>query len=377
MSRCLESWRCVSSMSSDGLRDFRTEVEVLEDVTTRGSEQTLRDQEERLISAIREITQSITSMSHENNLVRLDGVDGNAGAITIDLSSLAERIAEFDKLIELLKMTHLEQETLDFFLRYTISSAELLQLKSTHDQQYVEMESAVKALEREIEEAHHRWIDETKLQISNAAEQIVKDQDTVNELYLETADILDDCDQLLVEVEKMREEKERYKKQVERQKPSVAKVFDEWDEVRRCQNDLKHLEAQIAQLELIKKDFEAKDTAKKLTQDPKLNELGCTLDSLIRLWESNFLPNPGWHDLEIYPQIKKIQFDVLEIFTVLIALDGGYRISDVTIYRKGEGGMSVDEDLQSELKQQNVGSRDVYKSMEAITGYLIGLAPVK
>ncbi|QLQ78687.1 hypothetical protein HG537_0B00370 [Torulaspora globosa] len=367
-------------MLVDGLRDFRTEVRVLEDVTTRGSEQTLRNQEQRLVSAIREITQSITSMSHENSLVKLGDAEvtgGDVDVVTIDVNSLPERIAEFDKLIELLKMMHLEQETLDFFLRYTISSAELLQLKTMHDPQYVEMENAVKELEHDIQEAHHRWIDETKLQISNAAEKIVKDQDTVNELYLETADILDDCDQLLVEVEKMREEKERYKEEAERQEPSATKVFEDWDEVRKCRNDLKHLEARIAQLEVIKKDFEMKETAKKLTQDPKLNELGRTLDSLVRLWESNFLPNSGWHDLEVYPQIKKFQFDVRETFTVLIALDGRYRISDVTIYRKEDGGMSVDEELQSELKQQNVGSRDVYKSMEVITAYLQGLASVK
>lgn len=364
-------------MPSDEVRDFRAEVAVLEDVTARGSEQTLRDQEQRLISAIREITQSISSMSHENDLVKLDGIDGKADSIAIDLSSLLERIGEFDKLMELLKMTHLEQETLDFFLRYTISSTEFLQLKTTHDPQYVEMESEVKELEHNIQEAHHRWIDETKLQISNAAEQIVKDQDTVNELYLETTDILDECDQLLVEVEKLREEKERSKEQTKSQQPPVTKVFEEWDEVRKSQNDLKHLEARIAQLEIIKKDLEVKETARQLTQDPKLNELGRTLNSLIRLWESNFLPSSGWHDLEVYPQIKKFQFDVLESFTVLIALDDRYRISDVTIYRKEDAGMSVDEDLQSELKQQNVGSRDVYKSMEVITGYLQGLAPVK
>lgn len=369
-------WPGSVSMLSHEVRDFKKEVGDLEDVATRVSEQTLRDQEQRFNSAINEITQSITSMSHDNDLVMLHGDEvGNTDTVVINPSRFGERINEFDKLIELLKMTHLEQETLDFFLRYTISSADLLQLKTTQDPQYVELDNSVRESEHDIDEAHHRWIDDTKLQISRDAEKLAKDQDIVNELYLETADILEDCENLIMEVEKLREEKEGHKAQAERERTPIAAVHEEWEEIRRYQNDFKHLETQIAQLEMIKKDFELKETAKKLKTDPKLNQLGCALDSLIKLWISNFLPSSGWRNLEVYPQIKKFQFDVPEAFTILIALDDRHSIGDITVYRKENSGIRVDEGLQSDLKQQNVGSRDIYKSMEKITGYLQDLPP--
>lgn len=356
------------------VRGFESEVTSLEDAAAKASEKTLKDQEQRFDSAVREITQSITSMSHENTLVQIDGKSEN---VVINPSVFATKIADFDKLIELLKMTHLEQETLDFFLRYTISSTDFLQLKTTYDAQYVELENSVKELESNIEEAHDRRIDGIKCQISNDGEKLTRNQDAVNELYLETTDILDNCEQLIGELESLRKEKEHRRQQAEQSEEPLTKVQEKWEEMRRSRIDYENLKAQTTQLEAIKRDHEQRKVPTKLKQDPKLNELGCTLDSLIRLWESSFLPNAGWHDLEVYPQTRKFQFDVSDVFTVLIALDDRRRINDITIHRKEDRGIRVDVDLQLELKQQNVGSRDIYKSMERITECLHGQSHMK
>lgn len=356
-------------MNSLNERDYRLEIKKLEDETTRDSEQALASQEERSIAAVHEITHSITSMSQENDLVevKLQEESGeDLDKYIIDPSELPEKIGELDKFVELLKLTHLEQETLDFFLRYTISSAELLRLKSTQDSNYVELEGKVKELEREITETHQREIEDTKLVISDGTEELAKDQDRVNELFLETTDVLEECEQLMKELDQAREEKKASREQVKNKELPLEKLYQEGDAVRQSYNTLKILDERVQQLETLKRDLETNQGHEKSSIDPSLSEIGCALNSLINLWETNFMPGSKWHNLEVYPQSRRFQFDVSENYTVVIVLDEISKIGDILVYIKDDSGFRIDEKMQLDLKEQNVGNADIYKSMENI-----------
>ncbi|CCE91573.1 Kre28p TDEL_0C06840 [Torulaspora delbrueckii] len=359
-------------MHSHNDRNFAAEVKTLEDETTRGSEQALASQEQRAAAAVHEITHSITSMSQENDLVKAEDTEGSDRNI-IDPSNLGDKIVEFEKFIELLKLTHLEQETLDFFLRYTISSADLLRLKSTQDAKYLELEEKVQELEHGVSENHQREIDETKLMIFNGTEELAKDQDMVNELFLETTDVLEECEELMKELERAREEKKASQDQHENEQPPVDELYRKGDKVRQSYNSLKILEERMKQLESMKKEYDSNDKFHKSPFDPASTKTGCALNSLIRLWKSNFLPSHGWSNLELYPQTKRFQFDVSESHTIVIALDEGSKIKDVLVYIKDKSGVRIDENMQLELKQQHIGSAEIYKSMEDIIDRLIVL----
>lgn len=359
-------------MQSNTNRNYGSEVKGLEDETTRGSELELALQEKRAMAAVEEITQSITSMAQENDLIEVENDKNLTGNAIVDPSKLSDKIAEFEKFVELLKLTHLEQDTLDFFLRYTISSAELLRLKSTQDSKYLDLENEVKQLERGISEDLQRDIDNTKLMILSGTEELAKDQDKVNEEFLATTEVLEECEQLIGELERAREEKKIRSAQEKSENASYDKLYKEGDILRKYYGDLEVLQERIQQLESLKLEHEVDREDKHVQLDPASNKVGSALESLINLWEAKLLPGSGWNNLEVYPQSKKFQFDVSRRYTVVIALDDLNAIKDVLLYVKEGSGIKLEEEMQLELRQHHVGSADIYKSMEEIIDRLNG-----
>lgn len=367
-------------MSNETAEDYKYKMKELEDETAKASEQALINQEERLHAVVREMTQSITTMSRDNELVDLtesNGKNDDVDQHVINSACMGEKIEEFNKLIELLKLTHLEQETLDYFLRYTISSSDLLQLNSIYDKKYVDLENKVNTLEQQILETNHQEIEETKQEIFNTSEDLAKAQDRINETYLETTHVLDDCYQMITELETLREGHKIRKEELKKEKDPILEIYNEWELLRETTLEYRALEEQTKRSEIIKKSYEnrvAGGEAQHSESDPKVIEVCSTLDHLIRLWQSKFLPKSGWKNLEIYPQTRKFQFEVSNIFTVIITLDERKVLNDVEIYKKNDKTIGIDQTLQTKFKQENLGTRDIYNAMEHIIKGLQNIA---
>lgn len=367
-------------MSNETAEDYKDKIKELEDETAKASERVLINQEERLHAVLREMTQSITGMSRDNELVDLTGELDSENEVdqqVIDSASMGEKIEEFNKLVELLKLTHLEQETLDYFLRYTISSSDLLQLNSIYDKRYVELENGVKVLENQVLETHHQEIEETKQAILNTSEDLAKTQDRVNETYLETTHVLDDCYQMMTELETLRDAHKIRKEELKKEKDPILEIYNEWELLRKTTLEYRALEEQTKQSEIIKKSYEDKLAGGEVQHpesDPKVIEVCSALDHLIRLWQSKFLPKSGWKNLEIYPQTRKFQFEVSNTFTVIITLDERKALNDVEIYKKSEKTIGIDRTLETKFKKENLGTRDIYNVMDDIIKRLQDIA---
>lgn len=353
------------------LNDYRAEIKELEDQTARNSDQILELQERRFLEAVREMTQSVVTVSRENELLRLSEDAGIAGnQQVVDFAAMAEKIGEFDKLIELLKVTYLEQEALDFFLRYTISSTDVLHLSSLYDEKYVKLEEDVNNLENDGLKTHLEEIEDIELNIKKSGDELAKSQDKVNEILLETADVLDNCDQMMEELDLLRKEHRKKNENLRKnEEDPLVKTYKDWQDLKVVEKEYRTLVDQLHQWEKIKKSYDFIESTKaenssEIVSDPRLTELGSALESLIRIWESKFLPRNGWQNLEVYPQTKKFQFDALQIFTAVISLDGLSQIKDVTVYNKEKSSIKINRDLGRELSERHLGAKDIFKAME-------------
>ncbi|QLG70097.1 hypothetical protein HG535_0A00370 [Zygotorulaspora mrakii] len=367
-------------MSFESLHDYKTEIGNLENEIAKVSDEVLIAQERRFSDAVNEITQSVVTMSRESELIRiLDNSDENLSQIErqiVDFGEIDKKIDAFNQLVDLLRVTYLEQETLDFFLRYTISSSELLHLDSIHDDKYVKLEEEVSNLKDTELRKHHVKIEETKLKIAVAGDNLAKTEDKVNEILLETTEVLDSCDQMMEELEKLREE---YKIRNDRRENSdhdpLMETYHQWGQLKKTQGEYNILNDQLSEWEKVKKTYDFIGNMKRSNSsisdtDPRLVELGSTLESLIKIWEAKFLPAKGWQNLEVYPQTRKFQFDVSAIFTVVITLDDFSLIEDMKVYRKEEDIMRNDKNIENKLKKDHLGAKDIFNVMVHIINNL-------
>ena len=107
-------------MEGASIKDYETVLTDIEDAIALSSEEVLNNQELRLKNTLHEITSSILAINGENKFVNPlrndDSSDAEGKEVYINPKILGAKIKEFNKLMELLKLTYLEQETLDLSL---------------------------------------------------------------------------------------------------------------------------------------------------------------------------------------------------------------------------------------------------------------------
>lgn len=357
------------NMESD-LNGYEVRIKKLEGQTTYYCEQTLSEQEQRVLASLREITQNVLAMEQENSLVEIKGEleSEQESELVIDPSNFREKIDTFVELVELLKITHLEQETLDNFLRYTISSSNLLHINSVQDAKHVELESQVRELEQSTLERHKREIEATKSQINNLCRELTKTQDFINETFLETSNSLEECDSLLNELIHLRMEKQTSEEADTIEDDPASQTFEDWELLQKSKAELQSLHEEISKLQFRIKSYE--DHQRRSRQlggsDQTMLQNHKALELLIQLWMAKFLPQPGMSHLELFPQTRKFQFDVEPTFTVVITLADQKGFQNIQVYTKEAKGLVVNQGLNDEIINNYLSANDVCSALNGI-----------
>lgn len=349
------------------MTEHRKQVHDLEEQTAYLSERVLQQQERQHTAALDELQQSVNQVSEDNVFVE----GGGQGAV--DPNCIAEKISEFSRLTELLRVTHLEQETLDYFLRYTISSTDLLQLGSVKDEKYVALEKQVEELESETLQQLDGEIERLKLRIAHSSATISREREHAKETCLETATVIDECWELIDELESLTKDKGE---QTNLQGPGTAphpveETYTAWEDVVQGQQALQQTEQQLQVLEKTRDSLErAVENRHNITDsDAQVVEACTTLDLLAQLWRTRFL-HKGVSNLEVYPQTAKFQFECKDV-TIAVSFDST-GITAVRLYSTGRHGI---EPASLALQQRDVehavcGDSDFYRAIETIVGMI-------
>lgn len=159
----------ILSMENDAIKDLATQLAAIEEESTTLSEQALLDQERHHSETVEQLRQSVNQIIEDNESIFNPS---NSSVQAIDPRCVAGKISELSTLTDQLKTTHLEQETVDNFLRYTISSTSVLLLDSDHDEKYQTLQNSVNNLRDELIVGLDVEIDQLKSDISHAGHSI-------------------------------------------------------------------------------------------------------------------------------------------------------------------------------------------------------------
>lgn len=362
---------------------YKDEVRNLEEAIAHSSDQVLADQELRFQSTLNEMTQNITSISKENDFLTINSEGNHTGsdALVVEPSSISGRITDLNQFVELLKMTHLEQEALDYFLRYTISSTNMLHLESEGDPKYISLKDEVKELENNTLRTNRDAIDEAKKEIFDKSKELANKQDQINEMYLEATDILDNCWEMINEFEDLQTHNE--KRQNESNSKKYASVDNniiqnthyEWKLLQETVTLSNNLDNELKQIETTRDDSKKRSSTQKSKGNninQKTNDVGSTLTRLIKLWEKRFLPTNGLHpiNLEVYPQTKKFQFNASDRYTVIIDLNpNGKAVANLHIYENNGKILTENPKVREKLLSKYskpFSNYEVYQIMEDV-----------
>ncbi|CCF59782.1 hypothetical protein KAFR_0H03720 [Kazachstania africana CBS 2517] len=230
-------------MSYTNIKDYRDEIDKLNSELNETTETALAEQEYRAKNLSSDITQIIQSLSQENDLIRVPETEK-----WIDPSSITPGINESNKIISILKEVYLEQESLDNFLRLTVSSNsnEFDKIRSKDDPVFRELEDEVNYLESTQLQNQLNAINVIKSKISQKSNELSQDEMKINEVCLNTADEIDECFQLIIELEKLQEDRIEKVKNVRLEElNATTEAFNEWENIVTLRKNLSELEREL------------------------------------------------------------------------------------------------------------------------------------
>lgn len=361
-------------MTESQVSRLQTDLLDISDVVTKSSESALHDQEERLFVGLNEITQNIVSMLQESSYTRLfneqDDSDELPENALLNPRMVQIKAAELETIIHDLKAVHIQQETLDYFLRYTISSASpnsMLQLESEDDPKFQEMKYEVEDLERKAQVLLDEDIDLLQKDISETSDTLAKLQDDVNETYLEITNEINECMDLMQNLDNIRGQKiasgPNTKMESNTQEPDgtqFAEIVEEWRSIKALESRSRKITHELDQLKDLKRSLNKLEGPKDRTGTKGSTESSETLQKLIQRWEVDILvkgveykTKVVLNNFDVYPRTRKIQFQVNDTYIVLITLGSYDRLlSDIEIYRKNSGTLLHEEDLKNQIKSE-------------------------
>lgn len=382
-------------MDTEGanIKDYETVLTDIEDAIALSSEEVLNNQELRLKNTLHEITSSILAISEENKFVNPlrneDSSDAEGKEAYINPKILGAKIKEFNKLMELLKLTYLEQETLDYFFRFTLSSTKPLQLNSEKDPQFVKLNKRVNDLKEEISNVQESKIEQIKTEIQEAGRNFAEKQDLINELYLEATGDIESCWDSLNELKHFtnKEDKNMMRKKDATLNPSdsdgfVEETYVNWQKLLFLQKQNQKLTKELKEMREVKKQTIRKGEQIK-KEDPEHSmanesELCQSINLLIKFWEKYFL-SEGLKstilNFEIFTQLGKVQFEIKDMqYIIAISLSDLKRpmIKDITILQKAGGNIVTNIEASSKLnnKYQNNSKIQIFEVMDDIISEL-------
>ncbi|CAI4379814.1 BAH_G0013330.mRNA.1.CDS.1 [Saccharomyces cerevisiae] len=378
---------------SASIKDYETVLTDIEDSIAVSSEEVLNNQELRLKNTLHEITSSILAINEENKFVNPlrndESLDVEGKEVFVNPKILSAKIKEFNKLMELLKLTYLEQETLDYFFRFTLSSTKPLQLDSEKDPQFVKLNETVNDLKEEISNVQESKIEQIKAEIQETGHNFAEKQDLINELYLEATGDIENCWDSLNELKNLTNKEDKNmmgeKDTILNSSDSddfVEETYTNWQKLLFLQKQNQRLTKELKEMHEVKNQIIRKGEQSK-KEDPghlmaNESELCQSINLLTKFWEKHFLLKglkTTILNFEIFTQLGKVQFEIKDMqYIIAISLSDLKRpmIKDITILQKAGGNIVTDIEASSKFnnKYRNNTKVQIFEVMDDIISEL-------
>ncbi|CAH1828653.1 unnamed protein product [Saccharomyces cerevisiae] len=378
---------------SASIKDYETVLTDIEDSIAVSSEEVLNNQELRLKNTLHEITSSILAINEENKFVNPlrndESLDVEGKEVFVNPKILSAKIKEFNKLMELLKLTYLEQETLDYFFRFTLSSTKPLQLDSEKDPQFVKLNERVNDLKEEISIVQESKIEQIKAEIQETGHNFAEKQDLINELYLEATGDIENCWDSLNELKNLTNKEDKNmmgeKDTILNSSDSddfVEETYTNWQKLLFLQKQNQRLTKELKEMHEVKNQIIRKGEQSKKEDSGHLmaneSELCQSINLLTKFWEKYFLligSKTSILNFEIFTQLGKVQFEIKDMqYIIAISLSDLKRpmIKDITILQKAGGNIVTDIEASSKFnnKYRNNTKVQIFEVMDDIISEL-------
>ncbi|CAI4371149.1 AAC_collapsed_G0013840.mRNA.1.CDS.1 [Saccharomyces cerevisiae] len=378
---------------SASIKDYETVLTDIEDSIAVSSEEVLNNQELRLKNTLHEITSSILAINEENKFVNPlrndESLDVEGKEVFVNPKILSAKIKEFNKLMELLKLTYLEQETLDYFFRFTLSSTKPLQLDSEKDPQFVKLNERVNGLKEEISNVQESKIEQIKAEIQETGHNFAEKQDLINELYLEATGDIENCWDSLNELKNLTNKEDKNmmgeKDTILNSSDSddfVEETYTNWQKLLFLQKQNQRLTKELKEMHEVKNQIIRKGEQSKKGDSGHLmaneSELCQSINLLTKFWEKHFLLKGSKTTIlnfEIFTQLGKVQFEIKDMqYIIAISLSDLKRpmIKGITILQKAGGNIVTDIEASSKFnnKYRNNTKVQIFEVMDDIISEL-------
>ncbi|CAI6453035.1 AAC_HP2_G0013420.mRNA.1.CDS.1 [Saccharomyces cerevisiae] len=378
---------------SASIKDYETVLTDIEDSIAVSSEEVLNNQELRLKNTLHEITSSILAINEENKFVNPlrndESLDVEGKEVFVNPKILSAKIKEFNKLMELLKLTYLEQETLDYFFRFTLSSTKPLQLDSEKDPQFVKLNERVNGLKEEISNVQESKIEQIKAEIQETGHNFAEKQDLINELYLEATGDIENCWDSLNELKNLTNKEDKNmmgeKDTILNSSDSddfVEETYTNWQKLLFLQKQNQRLTKELKEMHEVKNQIIRKGEQSKKEDSGDLmaneSELCQSINLLTKFWEKHFLLKGSKTTIlnfEIFTQLGKVQFEIKDMqYIIAISLSDLKRpmIKGITILQKAGGNIVTDIEASSKFnnKYRNNTKVQIFEVMDDIISEL-------
>lgn len=345
---------------------YKKELNEAAQLSSQISDENLIEQEKRFKDLNNEVLQSIQLLAHDyKDLISITDkhkpiIDLAENKI-INFEEFNDKIGEFNKIIMSLRMIYLEQESLDNFLRYIISSNNRnLPVDSIDDPRFVSIENEVNTLENETIVSSHDELNKIKLDISKKSQQLFNDDCKVKELCIETSEDIETCFSLLNKIEDI--QSTRKKNDMRKGKDKINKItetYDTWNSINQNQRRNERLIEELKHYNDILMTKKKSKNVVKQDDDKKLVEFK-TLASLKDLLQTYLLPKfDNVENLDIQIEEKLVKFNVVDkeklmTYAVYIELDESNSLRDIKITHNEILAKKVLETFYNETNIYNV-----------------------
>ena len=321
----------------NNITSYKNEIDSLKkDIEHITSTRVTEDREQNN-SILQEITDNLNVIAQGNNLLQIDnpikGSTNNDSELIVDLESLPDKIDEFKSLLNSLVQLYLEQESLDQFLRITISDnkEQLLDMKSVKDSRYKNLENQVQILKEDNVDEREIEIENLRNDIKLMCQEILNKEDELNNFSEKFETELNQCSNLLKELNEIYEVRNKKIINLENKETNEIQQYEQFienfDDIRKLTEEKGLLQKEIDDWY---NDHRYQNNVHSTSKNfkPELNTLkqnAKVINKLIKIQEKHLLAslNPNITEFKfVYQESKKeITFQCHEQYNIKIKIN--------------------------------------------------------
>lgn len=300
---------------------YKEQIVPLKDKLVNITDNFFNTSEAEVNNILHELTQEINESKHDTGLLDIvpETMDQSEhednSNMFIDYECIPSKMNEFNQLLNSLVVLYLEQESLDHFLRFTITTNKYLKIESIKDPEYRNLENQLKILKEDQIDEKQLQLNQIKQDILNKSKNIAKLENDIKKVGLAVTNDIDECMELLKELESLQELEynkevaQNDKDQEELELENLSQIKTEHDNIQKLTQRRNYLERKIKSIPIknyINSD-DKKDTG--TIQEQQADEE--TVKKLITVYESPILNK--FNDIDSFKidyNNKQVKFSV-------------------------------------------------------------------